>query len=112
MTEETIYLTPTAILRAGRGTLEAATAGGQCSKALIVFRSEEEAELFRADTGKYPASEGFKPVALHHKHLKDVIGVCGCSHVAMPEPWGSEGGVGFYEAGAFVELLEVSASAA
>jgi hypothetical protein len=111
MTEAPIYLTPTAIFRAGRGTLEAATAGGKCGKALIVFRDEEEAERFCADTGKYPAAEGFKPVALHHKHLQDVIGIYGCSHVAMPEPWGSEGGVGFYEAGGFVGLLEESAPA-
>jgi hypothetical protein len=109
MTEETVYIRPTILCRLDRDTLATVTAGD--GHAMIVFRSEEEAERFRAATGSYPDSEGFKPVALSHEHLEDVIGMLGCSHVAMPEPWTGEGTVDSFEAAAFIGMLEESAPA-
>src|SRR5215212_2730294 len=111
MTEDTVYIRPTILCRLERGTLATVTVDADDGRAMIVFRSEEEAERFRAATGQYPESEGFKPVALSHKHLEDVIRMLGCSHVAMPEPWAGEGGVDRFEAEAFIGLLEQSAPA-
>jgi hypothetical protein len=111
MTEDTVYIRPTILCRLDRGTLATVTVDADDGRAMIVFRSEEEAERFRAATGQYPESEGFKPVALSHKHLEDVIRMLGCSHVAMPEPWAGEGSVDRFEAAAFIGMLEESAPA-
>lgn len=87
----------------------AAVAEIEDGRALIVFRNEEEAEKYREYTGKYPASESFKPVSLDHEALADVMKLHGCTHVVMPEPWvGRGGGVDTFTAGNFVRLLEES----
>ena len=86
MTEDAVYIRPTILCRLDRGTLATVTADAGDGRTMIVFRDEEEAERFRAATGRYPESEGFKPVALSHKHLEDVIGMLGCSHVAPGGP--------------------------
>jgi hypothetical protein len=108
MTEDYVHIRPTILCRMDRGTLQAATAKRRDGHTMIVFRSEEEAERFRSHTGLYPESEGFKPVALSHKHLEGVIGMLGCTHVAMPEPWTGEGGVDRFTAADFIAMLEES----
>jgi hypothetical protein len=65
-------------------------------RALIVFRSEEEAEKYRSDTGKHPASDGWGPAALDLEDLANVLEMHDCTHVAMLEEWiGGKGGVDF-----------------
>lgn len=86
MTEETIYVTPTAIFRAGRGTLEAATVDGQKGRALFLFHDEGDAEEYRLATGLYPAEEGFKPLSLEVGALRDVLAAFDCTHVVSPKP--------------------------
>ena len=76
---------------------------------MIVFRSEAEAEKYRFDMGKHPASDGWGPAALD---LANVLEMHDCTHVAMPEEWISgEGGVDFFEAAAFIGMLQESAPA-
>ena len=64
----------------------------RAENALIVFRGEEEAEAFRADTGQYPAEEGYGLVGV------DPIGIArtclrhGFDAVCVPDaPWRSHG---------------------
>ena len=72
-----------------------------------MFRSEGEAEKYRAATGNNPVDEGWLAVPLEPYQLSDVIAMQGCTHVAMPEEWtGGQGGVGVFEARAFVRMLE------
>ena len=59
---------------------------------------EEEAEKYRQDTGKYPASDGWGSAALGLEDLEDVLKMHECTHVAMPEPWTGKGGVDFFAA--------------
>jgi hypothetical protein len=109
MTEETIYVTPTAIFRAGRGTLEAATVDGEKGRALFLFRDEEAAEAYRLATGIYPAEEGFKPVSLEVGALRDVLAEYGCTHVVSPRPLSADsGGPDFFAAEDFIAMLEAA----
>jgi len=48
-------------------------------RALIVFRSEEEAEKYRSDTGKHPASDGWGPAALDLEDLANVLEMPDCT---------------------------------
>jgi hypothetical protein len=107
MTEETIYVTPTAIFRAGRSTLEVATVDGEKGRALFLFRNEDDAEEYRMATGIYPAEEGFKPVSLEVRALRDVLAEYGCTHVVSPKPLTADSeGPDFFAAEAFVGILE------
>jgi hypothetical protein len=109
MTEDTVHISPTILYRAGRGKLEAAAVDEGDELTMIVFRSEEEAERFRQDTGKYPESEGFKAVNVDHEQLAAFLRVHRYTHVGMPEPWDGEGGVvDRFEAADFIGLLEES----
>ena len=107
MTEDTVHIVPTILYRMGRGKLEAVTVNREDGHTMIVFRSPEEAERFRQDTGKYPEAEGFKAVSVDHEQLAAFLKVHGCTHVGMPEPWG-EGGVDRFEAADFIGMLEES----
>ncbi len=112
MSDDTFTVHPTVLYRAtAPDTLEAAVVddpdGGE-RRALLVFRDEEEAEKYRAATGRYPASEGWRPVNLDHRDLANVVAMHGCTHVAMPEPWTGEGAVDFFDAGGFIGMLEAS----
>ena len=111
MTEDTVHISPTILYRTGRGTLEAAVADRADGRTMIVFRSEEEAEKFRQDTGKFPESEGFKAVGVDHEQLAAFLQVHECTHVGMPEPWDGEGGVDRFEAADFIGMLEESVPA-
>lgn len=75
-------------------------------RAMIVFRSEEEAGKYRAATGNHPEAEGWRPVPLDLPALSDILELHGCSHVAMPEPWTGTGGVDFFAVADFIGMLE------
>ena len=116
MTQVTMEtLEPTVLYRMDpeRDLQSTATAPTEIGKALIVFRSEEEAEKFRLDTGLCPASEGFKPVNLSGEEISGVLDMHGLSVVAMPEPWTGEesSGVDLFSREGFLELLEECAPA-
>jgi len=107
MTEETIYVTPTAIFRVGRGTLEAAVLDHKKGRALFLFHDEDDAEEYRLATGIYPAEEGFRPVSLEVEALRDVLAEYGCTHVVSPTPLTADSqGPDFFAAEAFVGILE------
>jgi hypothetical protein len=109
MTEETIYLAPTAIFRAGRGTLQAATVDGEKGRALFLFRDEADAEEYRRDTGLYPTEEGFEPVSLEAGLLRGVLTAFECTHVVSPKPLTADSqGPDFFAAEPFVAMLEES----
>ncbi len=117
--EEGVHITPTIIHRAykrsddeiihGAATVEKPEKG----RALIVFRSQEEAEKYRAATGKHPEEEGFRTAALDLEELGHVLEAHDCTHVAMPEPWTGDdsGGVDFFKAADFIGMLEESVPA-
>src|SRR5215211_8113717 len=107
MTEEPIYITPTAIFRAGRDTLEAAVLDHEKGRALFLFHDEADAEEYRLATGIYPAEEGFKPVSLEVGALRDVLAEYGCSYVVCPKPLTTDSeGPDFFAAEAFAGMLE------
>jgi hypothetical protein len=107
MTEETIYVAPTAIFRAGRGTLEAAVVDHKKGRALFLFRDEADAEEYRLATGIYPAEEGFKPVSLEVGALRDVLAAFDCTHVVSPTPLTADSqGPDFFAAEGFMGILE------
>jgi hypothetical protein len=108
--EEDVHVTPTILYRLGHGKLEGVTIQGDEEHAMVVFRSEEEAEKFRGATDQYPESEGFKVASMDHEELAAFLKVHGCTYVAMPEPWG-EGVVDFFEADTFIGMLEESVTA-
>ena len=112
-TEDEVLITPTVIYRIDEegDRLTAAVVEHEDGRAMTVFRSEEEAEKYRAATGNYPASEGFKAVCVGHEELADILEIHGCTHVAMPEPWIGEGLVDFFKASDFIGMLEESAPA-
>jgi hypothetical protein len=111
MAEDTAHISPTILYRVGRGTLEAVTVDRGDGHAMIVFRSEEEAEKFRGATGLYSEAEGFRALSVDHEQLRAFLEAHGCTHVAMPEAWTAEGGVDRFEAGAFIGMLEESTPA-
>jgi hypothetical protein len=106
-----IHIVPTILYRMERGLQAAATVEPEAGRALLVFRNEEEAEKFRADTGKHSEAEGWGPVALDLGDLQNVLKMHECTHVAMPEEWTGEGGVDFFEASDFIGMLEESVRA-
>ena len=107
MTEETIYVRPTAIFRAGPRALEAAVVDEDKGRALFLFRDEAEAEDYRRETGVYPAEEGFKPVSLEVGALRDVLAMHECTHVVSPRPLTADSeGPDFFAAEDFVGILE------
>jgi hypothetical protein len=106
MTEETHYMTPTVICRAGGGKMEAAVVNVEGARALFLFSSEEEAEEYRRETGTYPRAEGFVNVPLELDGLKDLLALHECTHVVMPWSLTGEAPPDFILADDFVWLLE------
>ena len=106
MTEETHYITPTVIYRAGGGTMEAAVVDAEEGRALFLFSSEEEAEEYRRETGTYTHAEGFVNVPLELDALKDLLALHECTHVVMPLSLTGDRGPDFILADGFVGLLE------
>lgn len=73
-------------------------------RAMIVFRSEVEANRYRAEMGNYPESEGWKAVSLEPKDLRGFLEMHECPRIAFPEPWTEDGGrVYFYPAEEFTD---------
>jgi len=75
--------------------------------------ADEDAEKFRRDTGRCPASEGFKPVNLSGEEISGVLDMHALSVVAMPEPWTGEesSGVDLFSRENFFRFLEECAPA-
>ena len=111
MSEEEVVIRPTILYRVRPGTLEAVTVDRGDGHTMVVFRSEEEAEKFRAATGLYSEAEGFRALKVDHKQLAAFLEAHRCTHVALPEAWVEGGGVDRFEAGAFIGMLEESAPA-
>jgi hypothetical protein len=115
---EDVHITPTIIHRAYAGpdvahefTHGVATVEPEPDRrALIVFRSQEEAEKYRAATGKHPKEEGFRTATLDLEELGHILEQHECAFVAMPEPWTEDrsGGVDFFAASDFIGMLEGS----
>jgi hypothetical protein len=108
--EDLIHIVPTILYRFDRERkeLSAVTVPEPEGRALIVFRSEEEAEKCRGATGHYPEASGFRAVCVDHEELAAFLEAHECTHVAMPEEWTGKGNVEFFEASAFVGMLEES----
>ncbi len=106
MNADVLTIYPTVLYRAEPDTLTAAVVEGPKGRALLVFRSEGEAEKYRAGTGNSPEAEGWRAVNLGLEDLANVLAMHGCTHVAMPEPWTGEGLVDFFDAGDFIGMLE------
>ena len=109
MTEDTHHITPTAVYRAGGGTLEAAVAAHEKGRALFLFSSEEEAAEYRRERGVYPAEEGFVNLPLDVAALKDLLALHECTHVVMPRSLTGERPPDFFAAEDFVWLLQEAA---
>ncbi len=109
--EDLVHITPTVLYRMPGGKMTAAVVEHEEGRALIVFRSEEEAEKYRAATGNHPEGEGWRTATLDSEGLGHVLEAHGCTHVAMPEPWTGEGGVDFFTGPDFIGMLEESVPA-
>ncbi len=114
MEDTTYVVTPTLIRRkrgemVGIATVSAVGLEGS-ERSLLVFMNEEQAETFRADTGCYPASEGFEVGAVDVEGLAAICAVWGFGRVALrgPEPEA----VSFMGAEEFCEMLELGEMAA
>ncbi len=113
MTDTDVFtLTPTVLYRMDpeRDLMTVASVPTETGEALLVFRSEEDAEAFRRDTGRCPASEGFKAVNLGDEEIADVLAIHDLDVVAMPEPWTGDASsyVDLFTRDSFLELLELS----
>jgi hypothetical protein len=108
--QDVIELTPTIIrrVRHEQRKLEVVSVPHEESsgEALLAFMNEEQAEAFRADTGSYPASEGFEVGAVDVEGIKAILAVWVFPRVAVrsPEPDVTN----FFEAGEFTAMLELA----
>ena len=76
--------------------------------ALLVFRSPEDAEAFRAQSGKHPAAEGWRTLDMDRDLLAGILDLHNLDAVAMPEEWTGDGRVDLFTAAAFLKLLDAS----
>ena len=105
--ESTQYLQPTIIVMRGEDAEGVAYVGRE--NALLVFRSEEEVEMFRDQTGMYPASEGYEAVAVDEAEIARTCIRHNLSRICIPEaPWTGTAGVDFIDADDFVRMLRES----
>ncbi len=105
------HIEPTVLYKGGPDALTAAVVEGPKGRALMVFRSEAEAEKYRAGTGNNPEAEGWRAVNLALEDLANVLAMHECTHVAMPEEWTGKGAVDFFAAGDFIAMLRGSVPA-
>jgi hypothetical protein len=110
MSDDVFILEPTVLYRLdpGRDLAGAATARTEIGEALLVFRSEADAEAFRRTTGRCPASEGFGAVNVDHEQIADLLAAHNLSVVAMPERWTGRGRVDLFTGENFLQFLEES----
>jgi hypothetical protein len=102
--ESTQYLEPTIIVMRHEDREGVAYVGRE--NALLVFRSEEEVEKFRDETGMYPASEGYEAVAVDEAEIARTCIRHNLSRICIPEaPWTGRAGVDFIDADDFVRML-------
>jgi hypothetical protein len=103
--ESTQYLEPTIIVMRDEEEAEGVAYVGR-ENALLVFRSEEEVEKFRDETGMYPASEGYEAVAVDEAEIARTCIRHNLSRICIPEaPWTGRAGVDFIDADDFVRML-------
>ena len=104
--QDTIQVTPTLIRRVLPDRIEIAdvASSGIEERALLVFLNEEQAEAFRRETGRFPASEGFIAQATNLEGLKAIQLVWKFPRVVLrgPEP----DTVSEYDADDFMAMLE------
>ena len=111
---EYFYVTPTIIKRARLAEDKLEVVGlpddETGERALLVFMNPEQAETFRADTGRYPASEGFEVGNVDRDGLEAICEVWGYQRVALrgPEPEA----VSVLETDEFIGMLELPEMAA
>ena len=102
--ESTQYLEPTIIVMRDEDAEGVAYVGRE--NALLVFRSEEEVEKFRDQTGMYPASEGYEAVAVDEAEIARTCIRHNLSRICIPEaPWTGTTGVEFFDADDFIRML-------
>ncbi len=104
MTEETTYITPHVVGRGRDNDIEVVKAAHEGITALPVFRSEMDAIHFMADSGNTP-DLGFRPLAVDHREVADLLSIMGIAHVALSEAWTGTGGVDVFTGENFVEML-------
>ena len=105
--ESAAYIQPTIIVMRVEGEEGVAYVGRE--NALLVFRSEEEVEKFRDETGMYPASEGFEAVAVDEAEIARTCIRHNLSRICIPEaPWTGTTSVDFIDAEDFVRMLRES----
>ena len=105
--ESAAYIQPTIIVMRVEGEEGVAYVGRE--NALLVFRSEEEVEKFRDETGMYPASEGFEAVAVDEAEIARTCIRHNLSRICIPEaPWTGTTGVDFIDADDFIRMLRES----
>jgi hypothetical protein len=103
--ESTIYIEPTIIAKRDEDADKEYVMHVPRENALVVFRSEEEVEKFRAHTGLHPASEGYEAVYVDEVELARACIRHGLEKVAMPEPWTGTSAVEFFDVADFVGML-------
>jgi hypothetical protein len=105
--ESAPYIQPTIIVMRVEG--EEGVAYVERENALLVFRSEEEVEKFRDETGIYPASEGYEAVAVDEAEIARTCIRHNLSRICIPEaPWTGTTGVEFFDADDFIRMLRES----
>jgi hypothetical protein len=77
---------------------------GAEESALLVFRTEEEAEDFRSAVLKVSEAEGFTVEGVDHYELARIVGTHRFPRIAMPKSWGEKDLLWFSSWG-FLELL-------
>jgi hypothetical protein len=108
MSEDIIILEPTIIRKRALAEDLDYIMSVPSENALVVFRSEDEAEKFRSMSGLHPASEGFEAVRVDERDIGRICVKAGLSSVAMPEPWTGAAGVDFFDAAEFIGMLRES----
>ena len=75
MTESTVNLEATVFARMDveAGAIETGILNRSDGQAMFVFRSGDEAERFRAETGVYPAAEGWGAVSLVPEDMRGLL---------------------------------------
>jgi hypothetical protein len=110
MTEDTFVITPTVLALKESGRFGFITvAQGSDEEALVVFRGPEEVRKYQDYSGKHTAEEGFEAICMGPSEIAATLEEIGIRYVVMPEPWvGGHGGVDWFEANRFLQLLEES----
>lgn len=104
---EGFVLSPTVIVRVEGDEFGVVTTGRAEEKALIVFRSPEEAQKYQKQAGEYQPSEGFKRARLGKEEIAAILETQGIANVAMPEPWvGGDGRVDLFTKENFLLFLK------